>query len=377
MRVLVLNAGSSSLKAAVASDAEPGVLTDRVTVERVGSPAGPADHGAAVERALDAISLRRPSGTVLEEPGIVGHRVVQGGTAFTSPTPIDDRVLDDLRGLVPLAPLHQAAAIRVIEAARLRFPRAVHVACFDTAFHVTMPELHTRFAIPRELHEAGVRRYGFHGLSYAWIVRELARTDRSLAVGRVVIAHLGAGASLCGVLGGRSVTTTMGMTPVDGLPMATRCGRLDVGAVLHLQRGLGLSLEAVDELLQRQSGLLGLSGVSGDVRDLLASREPSAAMALDFFAAAVAREVAAAASDLGGLDGIVFTAGIGERSPEVRRAVTDRLSWLGCRLEDAANERNDTVLNAADSTVQLRRISTDEEAMIVRQCLEVVDAATA
>ena len=366
-RALVINAGSSSLKVALAT--RDGVVA-RHTIERVDGPAALEDGFAACIEAL---------GIVRNPPEVVGHRIVHGGSAFTHPVRVDDEVVAAIDGLTPLAPLHQPPGLAALHEARRRFPDAPHVACFDTAFHATMPEASTRFALPRPLHDAGVRRYGFHGLSYEYVSGELRRSHPTLAAGRVVIAHLGAGASLCAMCDGRSVATTMGMTPLDGLPMATRPGRLDAGVLVHLLRtGVAvaggavtpLTLGQLDDLLNHRSGLLGMSGLSGDVRDLRGSADPAAREALDFFAAAIAREIAGISTDIGGLDAIVFTAGIGEHDAELRADVVGRLAWLGAGLDAGANSRHARELHSADSDVAVLCIATDEAAVIAAHALE-------
>jgi acetate kinase len=304
----------------------------------------------------------------------VGHRVVHGGADFTGPMIVSEVVLAALETLTPLAPLHQPhnlVPIRAIAAARPGLPQ---VACFDTAFHHTMPLLATRFALPREYEAQGMRRYGFHGLSYEFIARRLAQDAPGLAAGRAIVAHLGNGASLCAMQGGRGVDTTMGFTALDGLMMGTRCGTIDPGVVLHLIEHLGMTPKAVEDLLYNRSGLLGVSGVSNDMRTLLASDEGQAREAVELFVFRIAREAGALVSTLGGLDGLVFTAGIGEHAPPIRQMACERLGWLGIRLDAAANARTEAVISAPDSRIEVRVIPTDEEAMIARHTLEVLDA---
>jgi acetate kinase len=280
-----------------------------------------------------------------------------------------DAVLADLDALTPLAPLHQPQALAAIRAVRAHWPGVPQVASFDTAFHRTRPDLAQMFALPRELHEGGVRRYGFHGLSYEAIAAALPRVAPEIADGRVVIAHLGNGASLCGVRARRSVDTTMSFSALDGLPMGTRVGDLDPAVVLYLLSARGMSAAEIERLLYTRSGLLGVSGVSGDVRELLASDAPHARLALDYFAYRIARETGALAASLGGLDAFVFTAGIGERAAPVRASVCERLAWLGVRLDDAANVRHGPRISAADSRVAIYVIPTDEEGVIARETL--------
>lgn len=302
----------------------------------------------------------------------IGHRVVHGGARFAGPCLIDDGVLQALEALNPLAPLHQPHNLAGIRAAAGLRPHVPQVACFDTAFHHGKPEIASRFAIPRGLHDQGIRRYGFHGLSYEYIARRLEEADPELARGRVVAAHLGNGASLCAMQGGRSVDTTMGFTALDGLVMGTRCGSLDPGVILHLQTRLGMSAGEVEEMLYRRSGLLGVSGISSDMRVLSASDEPEAEEAIELFAWRAARETAALVASLGGLDGMVFTAGIGENHADVRSRICRRLGWLGLELDEAANAGNAPVISAAGSKVSLRIIPTDEERMIALHTLAVL-----
>lgn len=299
------------------------------------------------------------------EVSAIGHRVVHGGGEFVSPRRIDAAVLDGLERLCPLAPLHQPHNLAGIRAVAKLAPDLPQVACFDTAFHHDRPQWATRFAIPRALHDQGIRRYGFHGLSYEYVARRLAEIDPGLSAGRVLAAHLGNGASLCAMSNGRSVDTTMGFTALDGLMMGTRCGALDPGVVLHLQTQLGMTPQEVEALLYEQSGLLGVSGVSSDMRTLAASGRPEAEEAIDLFARRVARETGALAAAVGGLDGIVFTAGIGENQPDVRARICRRLAWLGAALDEAANAAGAPVISRPDSRLKLRIVPTDEERMIV------------
>jgi acetate kinase len=285
---------------------------------------------------------------------------------------IDDRVMAQLEQLISLAPLHQPANLAPIRIVRLRQPGLPQVACFDTAFHRTHPELADRFALPDALYREGVRRYGFHGLSYEYIARALPTVAPKIAKGRVVVAHLGSGASLCALKAGRSVDSTMGFTALDGLPMSTRCGALDPGVVLHLIREKGLSADQVERLLYHDSGLRGLSGLSGDVRELLASREPAAKLALDYFVYHVCRQLAALAAVLEGVDALVFTAGIGEHAAEIRARVCARAAWLGLRLDDAANRVHGPCITTRDSAVSAWVIPTDEEMTIARHTVALV-----
>ncbi|QJR02249.1 acetate/propionate family kinase [Sphingobium yanoikuyae] len=302
----------------------------------------------------------------------IGHRVVHGGTEFAAPRLIDAALLDKLEALCPLAPLHQPhnlAAIRAIAALRPNLPQ---VACFDTAFHHDKPEIASRFAIPRALHDQGIRRYGFHGLSYEYIARRLAQIDPVLAGARVIAAHLGNGASLCAMQAGKSIDTTMGFTALDGLMMGTRCGSIDPGVVLHLQTQLGMSPAEIEDLFYKKSGLLGVSGISSDMRTLAASKAPEATEAIDLFAWRVAREIAALAASLGGIDGLIFTAGIGENDADIRSNICRRLAWLGVQIDELANAGNGPRISMPDSPVAVLVIPTDEERMIAHHSLNVI-----
>jgi acetate kinase len=294
----------------------------------------------------------------------VGHRVVHGGTDFASPVRIQGTVMDRLGALSELAPLHQPHNLAAIRAIMKLMPDVPQVACFDTAFHRGRADETTRFALPRAYHDRGLVRYGFHGLSYAFIARELARTAPELAAGRLVVCHLGNGASLCAMRGGKSVDTTMGFTALDGLVMGTRCGTLDAGLVLHLIMHEGMSAEAVETLLYQQSGLLGVSGLSSDMRALHASDGEAARQAVTLFVARAAREIAALCTSMGGIDALVFTAGIGENDPVIRSLICERLGFLGLTLDPAANAANERTISAGDSRIAIMVVPTDEERMI-------------
>ena len=305
----------------------------------------------------------------------IGHRVVHGGTEYAAPRRIDAEVLDRLEALCPLAPLHQPHNLAAIRAIAKLQPDLPQVACFDTGFHHDKPAVASRLAIPRALHDQGIRRYGFHGLSYEYIARRLTEIDPGLAAGRVIAAHLGNGASLCAMQGGRSRDTTMGFTALDGLMMGTRSGSLDPGVVLHCQTQLGMSPAAVEDLLYKKSGLLGVSGISSDMRTLLASEAPEAVEALELFTWRAAREIGALAASLGGLDGIVFTAGIGENSAEIRSRICRRLEWLGIEINELANAANDVRISMPDSPTAVLVIPTDEERMIALHTLNLIEGA--
>ena len=381
MRLLTVNAGSSNTKLALfdaGKDAAPVRIAKAQAIRAEGhwrisfdgGEPGPPTTGDSQDALLDAIDAHWP----LADIDAIGHRVVHGGTGFREPLRVDAAAIATMRALEPLAPLHQPANLAMIDALAARVPALPQVACFDTAFHATLPEHAWRFAIPRELADAGVRRYGFHGLSYEAIAMRLREVAPELARGRVVVAHLGAGCSACAMHDGISVDTSMGFSALDGLPMATRCGALDPGVLLHLLQQRGLSADAVHTLLYKQSGLLGMSGISGDVRELMASDDPAAAMALAVFAFRSAREIAALAVSLGGLDGVVFTAGVGEHQPRVRAMIAGHLALFGARIDADANQRGEGALHAAGSGIQLWMLHTDEEAVIARGTQQVLVA---
>ena len=360
-RLLTLNAGSSSIKFAL-FDPAVSLHTPQQAgqVDGIGTRSGPADHAQALRQVMERIGNTPITA--------VGHRIVHGGTQFDQPRLIDDAVLQGIEGLTSLAPLHQPHNLAGVRSAQAAFPNVPQVACFDTAFHRTMPEVHQRFALPDELFQRGIRRYGFHGLSYESITQQLREQHPALAAGRVVIAHLGNGCSMTAVRDGRSVATTMSFSPLDGLTMGTRCGRLDAAVVLHLQQQEGLSAEEVSRLLHKGSGLLGLSGLSSDMRELegaAASGHAGAQRALDHFVEQVLRELAALAAALRGLDALVFTGGIGENAAAIRARLLDGARWLGLRLDAEANlQRPPGRISTVDSSVQALVLRTGEEAVI-------------
>lgn len=387
--ILCFNAGSSSLKFALYGIADAGlrrVLAGEIeeagerqarfhAADAEGRALPPPDWGAAGQHrredllaALLAWIEGRGSGEIMA----AGHRIVHGGTAFAAPILIDSGVLEALDRLVPLAPLHQPhnlAPIRALQALRPRLPQ---IAAFDTAFHHGRPAVTTRFALPREFADAGVRRYGFHGLSYEYIAQALPTVAPEIARSRVVVAHLGNGASLCAMQDGKSVDTTMSFSALDGLVMGTRSGTLDPGVVLYLLRERGLDAGAIEDLLYRRSGLLGVSGVAGDMRTLLASRDPRAEEAVALFVFRIVRELGALAATMGGLDGLVFTAGIGEHAAEIRRRVCDGARWLGVALDEAANEAGGPRITRPKSRVSAWVIPTDEDLMIARHVRDLL-----
>ena len=296
----------------------------------------------------------------------VGHRVVHGGSRYSAPVVINKQVMADLYELVPLAPLQQPYNLAAIDAVSARLPEVSQVACFDTGFHVHHAEVAQVIPLPAEICKSGLRRYGFHGLSYEYIASALPEIAPEIAQGRVIVAHLGSGSSLCALKNGKSIDSTMGFTALDGLCMSTRPGALDPGAVLYLLQQLGLSVKEVENILYQKSGLLGISGISKDMRDLLASDEQDARLAIDYFVYRAAKEVGALAAVLGGLDGLVFTAGIGENSPDIRRRICDACSWLGVDLDPAANAGKGPRISTERSKVSAWVVPTNEELTIAR-----------
>ena len=389
--LLVINAGSSSVKFAgfAAGTNEPRTLfrgqieplsdaprllvrdAAGVSLEDRAWPAGTALSHAQSFDVLRAWLEAHGAGDLVA----VGHRVVHGGTRFAAPVRCVDAVLRELDALVPLAPLHQPHNLAIIRAVAARSPQLPQVACFDTAFHRTLPEVAQRFALPRTLHDQGIRRYGFHGLSYEFVARRLREIDPVLAAGRVIVAHLGAGSSLCALHAGRSVDTTMSFTPLDGVPMATRCGALDAGVLLHLLAERQCTVEQLTHLLYYESGLLGISGISGDTRALLASDAPAAREAVEVFVYRVVREIGALVAVLGGLDALVFTGGIGEHQAAIRQAVCARAHFAGLELEAQANALNALQVSAGHSAAPVFVVPTDEEAMIAIHTRAVLDTS--
>jgi acetate kinase len=379
---VVLNAGSSSLKFCIYRAANEGLdLEARGQVEGIGSsPRFVAKNGAGdVLTDTKPGSAVRDAGTALQTLADwirsvyggsrvlgVGHRVVHGGARYAGPTVVTPRVLDELRELIPLAPLHQPHNLAAIEAASERLPGVPQVACFDTSFHRTQPPVAQVVPLPEEIRTRGVQRYGFHGLSYEYIASVLPAVAPEIAGGRVIVAHLGSGASLCALKNGVSIDSTLGFTALDGLCMGTRPGALDPGVVLYLFQGLGLSAPEVETLLYKKSGLLGISGTSNDMRVVLSDDRPSARLAVEYFVYRAAREIGALAAVLGGIDALVFTAGIGENSPEVRRRIVEASAWLGLELDPAANTGKGPRISTAASRVSAWVVPTNEELMIAR-----------
>jgi acetate kinase len=391
--ILVVNAGSSSLKFQVfATSAEGPASIIRGQLDGIGTRprlrATGADNTVLADQSYDPGQVADlaaavvVAGTMLREKhgvsfAAVGHRVVHGGPSYERPVLIDDDVLSQLERFVPLAPLHQPNNLAPIRAIRGRFPSLPQVACFDTAFHRGHEPEANCYAIPQSLYNEGVRRYGFHGLSYEYIAGRLREIAPALAEGRVVVAHLGSGASMCALAQGRSVESTMGFTALDGLPMGTRPGQIDPGVLLYLMTDKGMSAAAVQTFLYSECGLKGLSGISNDVRDLQSSEQPGAKLAMDHFVYRIGLNAGMLAAALGGVDAFVFTAGIGERSPIVRARVAERMAWLGAALDPAANEAGATIISRPQSRVAVLVVPTDEELMIARHTLALLspDAA--
>ncbi|NTU82819.1 MAG: acetate/propionate family kinase [Chloroflexales bacterium] len=388
--ILTLNAGSSSIKLElfdspggqlgrryvglveahgpqvrfIAKDANGATLHEASW--ELGEPG--TNHIVALQHLAAWLEPRLPADGLLG----VGHRVVHGGIAYHAPVLVDKAVLEQLEACVPLAPLHQPHNLSGIRAAMRFLPGVPNVACFDTAFHTQSPQLARLFALPLEYYNEGVRRYGFHGLSYEYITRRLYELAPEVADGRIVVAHLGNGASMCAISAGQSVDTTMGFTALDGLPMGTRCGAIDPGVLLYLMQQKGMSLAEVEELLYKRSGLLGLSGLSNDMRTLMASDSPRAQLAVSYFCSRIVRELGALAAALGGLDGLVFTGGIGAHAAAIRQRVCHNVAWLGVQLDDAANERGGPQISTAGSQVSAWAMPTDEEWMIAHHTLALL-----
>jgi acetate kinase len=303
-----------------------------------------------------------------------GHRIVHGGDVFDGPAELTTETIAKVRSLTDLAPLHQPQALRMIKAVRHLRPHLFQTGSFDTTFHATQSDLVRRLAIPRAYHDAGIKRYGFHGLSYRYVAGTLAAKAPNIAGGKVVIAHLGSGASLCAIENGISRDSSMGFSTLDGIPMATRPGWLDPGVLLHFLGPLGKSVEELEDMLYHKSGLLGVSGLSGDTRELIEDGGRHAREAIDLFTLRIAGEVGRLASTLGGLDALVFTAGIGENQPQIRKNITEQLLWLGVELDETANEESALTISTAASRIAVHVIPTDEEQMIAEECLSVLHA---
>ncbi len=385
--ILVINAGSSSIKFAgyaVSGGGDPpllgkgqveGLKTEpRFEVEDAGGTTvgehawpGPIRHGTAIDFIIDWIQANATDTRIVA----AGHRVVFGGAGYTGPVLIDGGAIAAIEALIPFFPLHLPHNLAAIRALADDHPELPQVACFDNTFHQTLPRLAQMFALPRKLFDQGIRRYGFHGLSYEYIARKLP--EYAPEARNLVVAHLGSGASLCAMREGKSVETTLSFSGLDGLPMGTRTGSIDPGVLLYLMQDQGMDAAALERLLYRESGLLGVSGVSNDMRDLLASADPHAAEAVELFTYHIAKQVGALAAALEGLDALVFTAGIGENAPEIRAKVCHRAQWLGLRLDAAANAAGGPRISTADSPVSAWVILTDEERMIALHTADLLE----
>ena len=380
---IVLNAGSSSLKFSIYGRPGPGgwPLEAHGQIEGIGGTPRFSVKDGAQRTVADASVGRevRDSPSALgffvnwlraqyagRPVAAVGHRVVHGGAHYTTPTVITPDVLSDLHALIPLAPLHQPHNLEAIQAVAERLPAVPQVACFDTSFHRTQMPVARLVPLPKTVRDHGIERYGFHGLSYEYIASTLPEVAPGLASGRAIVAHLGSGASMCAMSGGRSLDCTFGFTALDGLCMGTRPGSVDPGVILYLFQQLGLTVEEVERMLYTRSGLLGISGISNDMRELLASAAPSAQAAVDYFVYRAAKEVGALTSSLGGVDGLVFTGGIGENSVDIRRRILEAVSWLGVSIDRAANEHGGPRISTAGSRVSAWVIPTNEELMVAR-----------
>jgi acetate kinase len=390
--ILVINAGSSSIKFSVFETAADRSLSAELhgQVEGIGTaahldvsdaagqkladtPVTPSDYRGAIAAIHEWFGRHIGSEASF---AAAGHRIVHGGDRFGAPVLIDDAVLAALEELVPLAPLHQPHHIAAIRALRAVAPRLPQIACFDTAFHAAQPPQARAFALPRALTEKGIRRYGFHGISYQYIMSVLPQIAPDRADGKIVIAHLGNGASLCAVEHRRSVATTMSFTPLDGLMMGTRAGALDPGVILYLLQHEHMDPDAIAHLLYYQSGLLGVSGISSDMRNLLASDRPSAKEAVDLFVYRIGRELGSLVAALGGLDALVFTAGIGEHAPEIRARVCRDAAWTGLTLDSEANEHGGPLISLSESPIAAFVVPTDENRVIARQTRRLLDQGT-
>ena len=389
-RIAVMNAGSSSIKFALFEQDDEQRLLFRGQIENIG--VGPrltieAPDGATIaENEWGAGDLDHKSATAVilkaaigllggKAVDAVGHRVVHGGTEFAAPALVTKEVIASLKKLCRLAPLHQPHNIAPIEAIQSEAPHITQVACFDTAFHQTQPQLAYTFALPRELTDSGIRRYGFHGLSYDYVSGRLRDVAPKEADGRIVIAHLGNGASLCAIHRGQSVATTMGFTAVEGLMMGTRCGSIDPGVLIYLMDERGMDARKLEALVYKQSGLLGVSGISSDMRTLRESADPKAREATDLFVYRIVREIGSLSAALGGLDGLVFTGGIGQRDRKTRREVVAGCAWLGAALDEQANEAGAERIDAASSRIPIWVLPTNEEAVIARDTAALLKGA--
>jgi acetate kinase len=387
--ILVVNAGSSSVKFQVFAVDGDGRLQRQLKGQMDGIGSRPrlraagakgdtlADRAYPIEAVADVSSALMVAGSWLRDelrisPMAVGHRVVHGGPDYDRPVAVDHGLVARLERYIALAPLHQPHNLAPIKSLLANFPALPQVACFDTAFHRGHDAVADQYAIPYQLHEEGVRRYGFHGLSYEYIARTLPKVAPDIAAGRVIVAHLGSGASMCALKGGRSVESTMGFTALDGLPMGTRPGQIDPGVVLYLMSEKGMTPRKVQDFLYRDCGLKGLSGVSNDMRELLESRDPRAAFAIDYFTYRVGLCAGMLAAALQGIDAFVFTAGIGENSSAIRARIAEKLGWLGISLDAGENAKHALKISQSGSRIPLYVVPTDEERMIAEHTLSVL-----
>ena len=387
--ILVVNAGSSSVKFQIFSVEGEGKLRrlikgqmdgigSRPRLRASGADSDPlADRAYPIESVPDVPAAMGIAGGWLRDelrisPMAVGHRVVHGGPDYDRPVLIDHGVVARLERFVALAPLHQPHNLAPIRSLLANFPALPQVACFDTAFHRTHDAVADYYAIPHQLHAEGVRRYGFHGLSYEYVAKTLPQVAPEIAKGRVIVAHLGSGASMCALKGGRSIESTMGFTALDGLPMGTRPGQIDPGVVLYLISEKGMSASNAQNFLYRDCGLKGLSGISNDMRELEASEDPKAKLAVDYFVYRIGLNAGMLAAALQGLDAFVFTAGIGENSVRIRARITEQLRWLGVTLDEAENSRHARLISRSDSRIPVYVIPTDEELMIAQHTLSLL-----
>ena len=386
--IAVVNAGSSSVKFGFYDSEGEETLLLRGAVEQIGVsptltasdgdgndlvelnwPAEGFGHAQAMGAILEVAREQLPAGSTVNG---VGHRVVHGGTRFAAPVEVTPEIILELEKLSPLAPLHQPHNLGPIKGIDQNAPHIRQVACFDTAFHQTQPHLAQAFALPRELSDSGIKRYGFHGLSYDYVSARLKEVAPDHADKRIIIAHLGNGASICAIHQGRSVATTMGFTAVEGLVMGTRCGSIDPGVLIYLMDEHGMDARALESLVYKKCGLLGVSGISSDMRTLRASDDPRAREAIDLFIYRIVREIGSLAAALGGLDGLVFTGGIGQRDAKTRREVAAGCAWLGAELDEARNDGKEGLISAEGSRLPMWVVQTDEERVIARQTAEVL-----
>ncbi len=392
--ILTVNGGSSSLKCGLfrVADDIPELLYSFKLSNILGQPAFRVKDNQGQQReklspdfaaipeekrhqaCLDLVFSWLREHAPADEVTMISHRVVHGGALFSAPELITEENLEQLKEFIPLAPLHQPYNLKLIEACHQLLPKLPQIACFDTMFHSGQAKEACDFALPRHLTQEGIRRYGFHGLSYEFIQRQLEQTAANMATSPTIVAHLGAGASMCAIKQGKSVTSTMGFTAVDGLPMGTRTGAIDPGVLLYLMRHHGMDAERIERLLYKESGWLGVSGISSDMLELLSSDKPEAKEAIDLFTYRAGREIGSLSAALEGLEQLVFTGGVGENSAPIRKAIVNRCRWLGAELDEDANNRGAEIISTPSSRVCVRVIATDEEAMLALHGLEVLQA---